>query len=123
MPYGAIFFQIIFSYLYPMKLLAPTLLLFLISCGQSQAPDYQPQIDSLKKEVAFLKGQIGYMDTIFVYEIEAIRQEQRTDAYFLSKDIARIQFVCDSLAKKNPKEGKAWRILGTVIGEALKRVI
>lgn len=92
------------------------LIALLMGCNSPKQSDIDRKQDStilaLSTETQYLKDYIAHVE-----------KEQRTTEYYLNQDLKRLQFVCDSLAVKDPKTGKGWRIVGQVIGEVVKRVV
>ena len=70
------------------------------------------QIDSLQKATEDLK--------LWVYDLE---KEHRTSEYYLRKDFDQIKKTADSMAVRDPKNGKVWFAIGKVAGGIIKGVI
>lgn len=101
----------------------PLLALYtLCACAQSSAPS-KAQFDSLLADYGHFKDSIRNEHSYQAYRLDSAFREFRTEDFYQRKDLARLTTVCDSMSKANPKEGKFWRALGTVIGSAVRVVL
>lgn len=99
------------------------------ACEYEAQPKLSP-IDSLRIEMDYRLARLEYLHDSTTNELESIRiwiydveKENRTAEYYARKDYLELRAVCDSMAKARPHEGKVWKRIGWVLGEAAKRIV
>ena len=112
------------------KLFAAVMAFAIYGFTNSCSSDNKPDFNDLAVRVALLEiNQSGQIDSLknqiedlnqWVYDVE---KEQRIAEQWAQKDYEALKQICDSMAQKNPKEGRVWKRIGWVLGEAGKRII